>query len=716
MNRKQKTKPKSPLIRLVGLEAAAGIAGSLVAATALAAPGDLDPGFGDVGRQSNLGISSTLWSADVAPDGSVFASGGDCEYASYYYFCYEENFTSRLLSTGAIAADFLAAPLENSLVYDAARQADGRLVEVGRVQLADGTQKLQVSRRLPDGSLDPSFGLNGTFRLNDGSANPAAGRSVVVDADQRIVVAGTRVDSLIVVRLLPDGTLDPAFASGGLYAPADSIGATAFQPRIALTTGGDYLVASNTLATSAATRACAVTALDGAGLVEASYGESGVARAPSLPANTQPVLCGAMTVAPDGSVLLGGQQGSSAYLQRLRPDGSADPGFASGAVIPNLNSVYAIAAPASGMIYAAGNSSRSGLFGAPVLRLRSDGTLDTSYGQGGIAQVAIQANRPNWYSIYDLQPGPGDTLVVGGNAISTWTYVKVPFVARLLGDSGPGGPGLLSLQQQNGFATESGQVAILKVSRIGGSTGAVAVSYRTRDLADRDPANVATGGADYTAVAGRLTWGDGDTSEREITVPIAADTIDEQPEFFEVVLEAAEGGAGLATSGADVEIAGSSYPAGLISMSADASILEGLVGYLYLNRNQYSLGAVSVTVRVAGGTAVPGADFGSSGSSGNYQWQDVVVTWADGESGSKSVPIFVRRDDQDEASETVQFELVAATGGASLNPDSSQVVVAITNRPSPAGSGGSGGGGGNFGWLATILLGLLGLMRRRSSW
>jgi hypothetical protein len=53
---------------------------------------------------------------------------------------------------------------------------------------------------------------------------------------------------------------------------------------------------------------------------------------------------------------------------------------------------------------------------------------------------------------------------------------------------------------------------------------------------------------------------------------------------------------------------------------------------------------------------------------------------------------------------------VAATGGASLNPDSSQVVVAITNGPSPASSG----GGGNFGWLATLLLGLASLRRRLS--
>jgi len=728
MKPRKAVSPKSPLIRLVGLEvavAATGIVGSMAAA---AAPGDLDPAFGDVGRQSILGISTTLWSTDVAPDGSVFASGGgsvfvpggeiDCEENGWYdYECIDVNFSSQLLSTGAITADFLAVPLENSVVYDAARQADGRLVEVGRVRLIDGREKLQVSRRLPDGTLDPGFGLNGKVWIDAGTTETGAGRSVIVDADQRIVVAGTQNSSLIVVRLLPDGTLDPGFASGGRYLPADATGATVYQPRVAAGPGGGYRVASNTLAVSG-NRVCAVTALDETGLVDASYGESGVARAPSLPANSQPVLCGAMTVAADGSVLLGGIQGSSAYLQRLRPDGSADPGFASDAVTSQLNLVSAIAAPAGGKVYAAGYSSRSELFGAPVLRLQANGTLDAVYGQGGIARVAVQSSRPVPHYISDLQPGPGDALVVGGNAVLDGR--AVPFVARLLGDSGPGGPGLLSLQQASGPAAESGQPAVLKVGRVGGSTGAVAVSYRTRDFDDRDPDNVATGGADYTTVAGRLTWSDGDTSEREITVPIAADTIVEQPEFFEVVLEATEGGSGLATSGAEIEIAGSSYPGGMISITGEASIREGGIGYLYVNRSQYSGGAASVTVRVAGGTATPGNDFGSLI---NGSWQDVVLTWADGQSDGRYVQIYVQRDSQDEASETAQFELVAATGGAVLDPRNSEVVVTIINSPSTAGGGGggvgsgnsgSGGGGGSFGWLATLLLGLASLRRRLS--
>ena len=53
MKRRRKRRQKSPLIRLVGLEAAAAAAG-IAGSPAMAAPGDLDPAFGDVGRQSSV--------------------------------------------------------------------------------------------------------------------------------------------------------------------------------------------------------------------------------------------------------------------------------------------------------------------------------------------------------------------------------------------------------------------------------------------------------------------------------------------------------------------------------------------------------------------------------------------------------------------------------------------------------------------------------------
>ena len=148
-------------------------------------------------------------------------------------------------------------------------------------------------------------------------------------------------------------------------------------------------------------------------------------------------------------------------------------------------------------------------------------------------------------------------------------------MARLLGNAAGGSPGVLGLKQARVLATEQGGQAVLSVHRTGGSAGAVAVTYATRDFPvppamDRNyaPGERATSGTDYTTTTGRLTWADGDVSDREIVVPIASDTNAELPEFFEVVLESPEGGAGLGAYGADVEIAGASYPGGDLRFAA----------------------------------------------------------------------------------------------------------------------------------------------------
>ena len=47
-----------------------------------------------------------------------------------------------------------------------------------------------------------------------------------------------------------------------------------------------------------------------------------------------------------------------------------------------------------------------------------------------------------------------------------------------------------------------------------------------------------------------MTWADGDVGERQIVVPIGADSGYEKPEWFAVVLESPEGGAGPGQHGA----------------------------------------------------------------------------------------------------------------------------------------------------------------------
>jgi hypothetical protein len=219
-----------------------------------------------------------------------------------------------------------------------------------------------------------------------------------------------------------------------------------------------------------------------------------------------------------------------------------------------------------------------------------------------------------------------------------------------------------------------------------------------------------------TATSGRLDWADGETGERQIAVPIANDTDAEVPEFFAVSLASPEGGAGLGTTGADVEIAGAGYPAGQIKLQAlQAVATEGLSARFGVTRGFYSQGTVSVTLRVATeSTATAGEDFASPGQASG--WQDVVLTWVDGDRADKLVSVSVLQDSRSEADETLVLELVSPTGGAVIGAESKATVTLAQSTSSGSGGGGSsssGGGGGAFGGLVALMLGILGFIRRR---
>ena len=81
---------------------------------------------------------------------------------------------------------------------------------------------------------------------------------------------------------------------------------------------------------------------------------------------------------------------------------------------------------------------------------------------------------------------------------------------------------------------DSGNV-IITVTRSGGSDGAVSVDFATMD-------GSALAGQDYTANAGTLSWADGDTTDRTITIAIIDDVLPEPAESFSIALSNPSGG------------------------------------------------------------------------------------------------------------------------------------------------------------------------------
>lgn len=119
-------------------------------------------------------------------------------------------------------------------------------------------------------------------------------------------------------------------------------------------------------------------------------------------------------------------------------------------------------------------------------------------------------------------------------------------VGRILDDDA-GPPGTLRFA---GPATASVPETIgvtgYVVERVGGTEGAVGVSYTTVNV-------TAIAGSDYQARSGTLTWAAGDSTVQGIAVPIINDTVPEPTERFVLIIDAPTGGATLGTPN-EVEI------------------------------------------------------------------------------------------------------------------------------------------------------------------
>jgi uncharacterized delta-60 repeat protein len=203
--------------------------------------GALDPGFGTGGLVlTAFGTGSAAANAlALQPDGRIVVAGA-VENGSALDFA-----LARYLPDGSLDADF---------------DADGRVVtDFG---LADGASSVLVrpdgtivaaghsgpyfalSRYLPDGELDTSFGTGGKVRTTAGPNANISG--LVLQADGTLLAAGSSSDGsgsdFVLARYLADGSLDPTFASGGMVT-TDFAASTDFAQGLAVESDGRIVVA-----------------------------------------------------------------------------------------------------------------------------------------------------------------------------------------------------------------------------------------------------------------------------------------------------------------------------------------------------------------------------------------------------------------------------------------------------------------------------------------
>jgi uncharacterized delta-60 repeat protein len=677
----------------------------LLAQPSFGAPGDLDLAFGDMGRASFPLSGAALRVQELTADESLIAGGESlfhraCAYY-YEYFCLDfDGFIGQVSPKGSLDLKVAADLLDKTEVFDFALQPDGKVVAVGKTISANKTA-LTVFRLMPGGSLDPHFATGGV--MNYGPDTEA--HSVVLDPGGAIVVAGSNAGKLMVLRLLGSGTLDSSFGNGGVYSGAPNEG-TGFH--ILRTDAGGYRVGTSlTDLPQVGVSSCSVVALTAAGAVDTTFGQAGIASIPPQQPGAS-TGCQAMTAQSDGSLLLGGQDGAHGFVNRLLASGAPDTSFAAPAVQANMSGATALAVDATGSILVAG-APNPGVSGALIVRLQAKGLLDPLFGNAGLTWIDLPSTQSTGPMLDDLSVLADGRILAAGGEWPASGGRQQPLLVRLVGTGGTAGPGIIGVTNSLVGVKEQDKTAVMTVRRTGGAAGAVSVAYQTADYKAADAAS-AISGTDYTPVSGRLTWADGDRSDRQITVPIITDVAPgkvEEVERFNVTLSDPKGGAEIGTQDGVVEIAADGDPVGQFGFADSALSVSEADGSVQVtvNRNYYSKGAVSVTLTPIAGSA-PTSEFGAA---------PITLSWADGDQGSQTANIPIVNEKVAKASETFTVDLSNPTNGALIGPHSHlTVTINYDYQPPPPAAAPSGGGGGVFDWLTLLCLSGVRCLRRRA--
>ena len=254
---------------------------------------------------------------------------------------------------------------------------DGSILVVGAADFTPQGRRVFLARYTPDGAPDASFGTAGVVVTAVDAASLGCVHTAVRQADGRILVAcdpyGASPPQPTVVRLEPDGDVDPTFASGGILTPAQTIERLA---GIAVRPDGRIVVAGAN--PSAATRSVVFLQYDPDGTPDATFGTDGVVVDGSSGfAFESSQIIPRLALDPNGRMVLG-ETGVGPFdplvIARYGADGAQDTTFGSGGTSTGV---------AASLLDDVGVQPDGKILGVAterVFRLLPDGSFDPGFG------------------------------------------------------------------------------------------------------------------------------------------------------------------------------------------------------------------------------------------------------------------------------------------------------------------------------------------------
>lgn len=287
-------------------------------------------------------------------------------------------------------------------------------VDEARIYVAGGASDGAMNRTscvvyTLDGLLDSTFSGDGKFQLVEAGNGGAV--DILIQPDGKIVLFSSLATGLSITRLNQDGTLDTTFSDDGNLT-FDPTQQQDFGVRMALQHDGKLLVAGYS---DTASRTEFVGRFNADGTLDTSYGDNGFFKY-IMP--TYNGLLRSIAIQPDGRALVTISEGivvnNHSHVLRLNTDGTLDTTFNETGYLISVDHYFnAIQMLPNGQFLL--SDSTNGY--ARIYRFNPDGQIDTTFNGVGYCTTEM------FLSVYDLAIRNGK-IILAGTTYTTSNFVR----------------------------------------------------------------------------------------------------------------------------------------------------------------------------------------------------------------------------------------------------------------------------------------------------
>jgi uncharacterized delta-60 repeat protein len=343
--------------------------------------GTLDTSFsGDGIVLTDFGANETAYDVAVQGNGRIVVVGGSGNEIAIARYTTSGELDSSFDGDGKFQRLFNTNRTDTA--YAVGLQTDGRIVVAGKTWVSytfnSSNHDFFVMRMNSNGSLDSTFGGSGYINTNFGKVDDA--RDLLIQPDGRIVVSGSAEISsqeyLAIARYNSDGSLDTSFDGDGRlqFRTPGALTDNSTGVAVALQANGSLLSVTSSY----------VYRFTSSGQLDSTFNTTG--RSPYI-ATTRSVL-----VQPDGAIVAGGFHLVGFAVARFTATGAFDNSFSSDGLVttlfgPSVDEATSSAVQSDGKIVVAGRSQGR----MSVARYLANGSLDLTFSGDGRTTIDFGA-------------------------------------------------------------------------------------------------------------------------------------------------------------------------------------------------------------------------------------------------------------------------------------------------------------------------------------